>query len=139
MIQDLSYLVFRVLISAMMLFGHGWGKLSGFSTKALLFADPFGLGSNMSLGLAVFAEALCPIFVAFGLMTRLASIPIIVTMYVAAFIIHAADPFSRKEMAILYLISFAFIFLQGSGRYSLQHLFKISSSSRSSLVAWLLK
>ena len=38
-----------------------------------------------------------------GLGTRLASIPLMITMFVAAYISHVVDPFGRKEMALLYL------------------------------------
>ncbi len=53
-----------------------------------------------------------------GFKTRLAAIPVIITMAVAAFIVHAADPLGTKEMAILYLIAFTVIALLGAGKYS---------------------
>ncbi len=39
-------------------------------------------------------------------------------MAVAAFVVHGADPFERKEMALLYLIGFTAIALLGAGKYS---------------------
>ena len=53
-----------------------------------------------------------------GLKTRLASVPLIVTMIVAAFIVHAGDPFAKKELALVYLVGFLAIFFTGPGEYS---------------------
>ena len=61
-----------------------------------------------------------------GLGTRLATIPLMITMLVAAFIGHGADPFGRKETALLYLMIYLTIFVIGSRKYSIDYL--ISSS-----------
>ena len=42
-----------------------------------------------------------------------------VTMAVAAFMIHAADPFAKQEKALVFLIAFVALLLTGPGRYSL--------------------
>jgi len=111
--------VLRVSVGLMMAFGHGWGKLTGFSERAAQFADPYGLGSTLTLALAVWAEFICSIALAMGLLTRVALIPLIITMLTAVLIIHADDPWARKEMALMYLIPFITIMITGPGRYSL--------------------
>ncbi len=99
---------------------HGTPKLIKlFSSEEIAFADPFGVGMGFTLALAVFAEFICSILVILGLGTRLAVIPLIITMFTAAFIIHAADPFSGKEMALLYLLTFTVILITGAGKHSL--------------------
>jgi len=40
-------------------------------------------------------------------------------MFVAAFIVHINDPFSRMEKAILFLAVFIALMLTGPGKYSL--------------------
>lgn len=120
--RDLGLFIFRVSVGAMMLFGHGWGKLNNLMEGASSFPDPLGVGPTLSLGLAVFAEFFCSVLVAFGLFTRAAAVPLIVTMAVAALIIHGADPWADKEMAVLYGVSFLLIFLAGPGRLSLDSL-----------------
>jgi len=121
---SVGLLVLRVGVGLMMAFGHGWGKLVGFAERADRFADPFGLGSSVSLSLAVFAEFFCSLALALGLFTRAAVVPLIVTMLTAALIIHGDDPFGRKEMALIYLAPFVTILITGPGRYSLDRLFK---------------
>ncbi|MFT5749196.1 MAG: putative oxidoreductase [Ancylomarina sp.] len=120
---DLLSFVLRVTIAAFML-THGIGKLSLLaSASEIQFPDPIGVGATFSLALAVFAEVICSILIGFGLVTRFATIPLIVTMLVATFIVHGADPFAKKEFALLYLLVYLAIFVVGSRKYSLDALF----------------
>ena len=112
----------RVGAGLMMAFGHGWGKLIGFGARSGQFADPLGVGSPVSLGLTVFAEFFCSLALVLGLFTRGAVIPLMVTMLVAALVIHGDDPWGKKELALLYLASFAALFIAGPGKYSLDRL-----------------
>ena len=117
-----ALLVFRTAIGGMML-THGLPKAQRIFTGNWNFSDPIGLGPELSLFLAAFAEAGCSILIILGLWTRLASIPLIITMAVAAFIRHAPDPFSSKERALLYLFAFILLAFFGSGKYSLDRKF----------------
>ncbi len=104
---------------------HGWPKLMRFfSEDSIKFADPIGIGVIPSLLLAVFSEVVCSVFIILGLGTRAASIPLIITMMVAAFIVHADDPFARKEMALLYLLGYIMLLILGSGKYSIDRYFR---------------
>jgi len=47
------------------------------------------------------------------------AIPSAITMVVAAFIVHGADPLQKKELALVYLIMFLAIALLGPGKYSI--------------------
>lgn len=116
---SLGLLLLRVAVGGMMLVGHGWGKLTNFAAKSATFPDPLGIGPVLSMALATGAEVLCALAVILGFATRWAVVPLMVTMLVAAFIIHAADPWMKKEFALLYFFPFATLFLTGAGRYSL--------------------
>ncbi|MGD8439942.1 MAG: DoxX family protein [Holophagae bacterium] len=117
--NDIGLLVLRVGVGAFMLVAHGWGKLVGFGDLAGQFPDPIGLGSTVSLVLAIFAEVLCALLVVLGLGTRFAAVPLLVTMLVAAFVVHADDPWGKKEFALLYAIPFVTLIFTGGGRYAL--------------------
>ena len=56
--------------------------------------------------------------VALGALTRLAVIPLIITMMVAVFLIHGDDPWAKKELAAFFLGIYAALLLTGAGRYS---------------------
>jgi putative oxidoreductase len=102
---------------------HGYPKLMKLLAGGeIRFADPFALGMTFSLVLTVFAEFFCSILIGFGFGTRLATIPLIITMLVAAFIAHGDDPFGKKEMALLYIVVYVFLLFAGSGKFSVDYL-----------------
>lgn len=115
---DFAILILRVSIGLLML-THGIPKLNMLLSGEIQFPGLFGMPPAISLFLAVFAELFCSVLLIFGLATRLAAIPLFFTMVVAAFVVHADDPFSQKELALIYLVSYVVIFLQGSGKYSI--------------------
>jgi putative oxidoreductase len=96
----------RITCGGIMAIQHGFGKLTSYSEKAATWADPIGVGSELSLGLAILAEFFCSIFVVFGCGTRGAAVPLAITMFVAFFVVHGDDPFRDKELAFLYLACF---------------------------------
>lgn len=114
---DLGLLILRLVSGAAML-THGYPKLQKVIDGNFQFGDPLGVGPEISLILAVFAEAICSTLIIIGLTTRLAVIPLIVTMGVAFFIVHAADPFKTKELALIYLSIFLALFFTGPGKFS---------------------
>ncbi|MEQ1876699.1 MAG: DoxX family protein, partial [Bdellovibrionia bacterium] len=93
--------------------------LFSWSEKAATWADPIGVGPQTSLALAIFAEVFCSLGIVTGLCTRLAAIPLMVTMFVASVIVHADDPWSKKELSAVYFIAFTAILVMGPGRLSL--------------------
>lgn len=120
--RNLGLFFLRVGIASMMLFGHGFEKAVSFSDKAANFPDPLGIGSALSLGLVVFAELGCSLAIGFGFLTRLATIPLIITMLMAVFVIHGGDPWMKQEKAVLYLIPYFTLLFTGAGRYSVDWL-----------------
>lgn len=118
-LQHIGFALLRIIPSAMMLFVHGIGKFQKLIAGDFAFADPIGIGQAPSLFLAVIGEVVAPILIIVGFKTRFAAIPAFITMFVAAFVQHGADPFTKKELAILYAVIFLVIGLIGPGKYSL--------------------
>ncbi len=123
-LQGVAELILRVGVGLFMLLSHGWGKLFSFSEKSEYFPDPLGIGSIASLSLATFAEFFCSILLIFGLFTRFAAFNLLITMLVAGLIFHAADPFAKKELALLYALVFLYFSIVGGNRYSLDQWFR---------------
>lgn len=121
--KDAGLLILRLFTATTMMLSHGWMKLEKLLDGNLEFANVMGMGEPTSLVLAVFAEVICSLLVALGLMTRLALIPLIITMIVAVFIIHADDPFSKQEFGLLFMIPFITLLLTGPGKFSLDYYF----------------
>lgn len=118
---DFLLLLIRIIAGGFML-THGYPKMIKLLDGNFQFADPLGLGVELSLILAVFAEIVCAFFILLGILPRLSAIPLIVTMLVAAFIAHAGDPFKSKEASLMYLLLYVIVLILGAGKYSIQGL-----------------
>jgi putative oxidoreductase len=115
-------LLLRLSVGLIMAFSHGLNKLLNFSARSANFPDPIGLGNLLSMSLVVFAEFFCSIALMVGFITRGAVMPLIITMFVAASVIHGDDPFNKKELALLFLTAYSVILITGPGKYSLDRL-----------------
>jgi len=101
---------------------HGYDKLIHFSTYQDQFINFLGLGKTLSLALVVFAEFFCSLFLMLGLFTRLATIPLIITMCVVLFKINHGEVFGKAESVPLFLICFLTLLIIGPGRVSVDSL-----------------
>ncbi|WDQ14837.1 DoxX family protein [Rhodopirellula sp. P2] len=128
---SLGLLALRVAFGCFMLV-HGLQKVMGFSTISEGFPDPLGMGHQLSLVCAIATEVGCSILLILGLGTRVAVAGLAFTMFVALFLVHGGDPWKVKELAAVYLATYAVIFLTGPGAISLdQKLFGKSGSEES--------
>ena len=116
--NSLGLLILRVVAGGFMM-THGLQKLENFSEMQNQFVDLFGIGMPANLALVIGAELFCALLILLGVATRLAAVPLFVTMCVAGFMIHANDPFQKKELALLYAGVFAALFFLGTGQYGL--------------------
>ncbi|MGC3977556.1 MAG: DoxX family protein [Paludibacteraceae bacterium] len=117
-LKDFGLLVFRLIIGFFML-SHGWQKLSNFGEMSQQFPPMLGLSSQVGLSLIIFAEFFCSIALILGLFTRLATIPLIIGMSVAAFLAHSGQPFGARELPLLYLGMYVVLLLTGAGKISI--------------------
>lgn len=118
---NIGLLIFRLIIGIFM-FLHGWQKITNFEMLSTVFPDPLGIGASASLVLIILAEVGCSLLIIFGIFTRLAAIPPMFGMAVAAFMVHANDPFTVKEIAFLYLFLYVALFFLGAGKFSVDYL-----------------
>lgn len=116
--NELSMTLLRVFAGLAMAFAHGLGKfpisdqfVSGVASMGLPFPVLFAW-------LAALSEFVGGILLAAGLCTRLGALSITATMAMAAFVVHAQDPFMKKEMALLYLVIGLVFLARGAGKFS---------------------
>jgi putative oxidoreductase len=126
---DVALLIARIGIAALML-THGIPKLVMlFSAAPVQFPPVLGMSAGLSLALTVFAEVFCSVLLLAGFATRLATVPLIITMVVAILAIHIADPIGVKEPALHYLLVYVVLLFAGSGRYSIDYLLQDKKKS----------
>lgn len=119
---NLVLLFVRIGVGFLMM-THGVPKMQKlFAGGDIKFADTFGIGPTPTLALVVFAEVICSALIILGLFTRLAVIPLTITMAIAAFVIHGSDPIGDKEASLMYLMIYLIILAAGPGRYSVDRL-----------------
>lgn len=130
---DVALLIARIGVTGLML-THAIPKLMMLiSSGPVQFPPVMGMSPEFSLSLAVFAELFCSVLILTGFATRLATIPLIVTMLTAVFLIHAADPFDIKESGLNYLLVYVVLLFGGSGKYSVDYLLSRKSGTSGSI------
>jgi len=120
--KDIVLLLVRVFVGFAML-SHGFPKLQMLLAGGKIeFFDFMGLGPQISLILTVFAEFVCSILLILGLFTRVSLGFLIFTMIIAGFVVHGADPFEKREMALVYLSVYLLLMVIGAGKISVDHM-----------------
>lgn len=107
------------LASCLAILSHGVPKLIGLEELRSDFPDPLGLGAELSALWVVFAEVGCAGLLLTGLLSRLSALILAGTMLGIALVHHFPDPWSAKELPLLYAAIFASLTLTGPGSVSL--------------------
>src|SRR5262249_26834132 len=91
---SLGLLFMRIGAGALLIYGHGWPKLTHFTERAGRFADPLHIGNERSMMLAVFAECVCAAAVILGFATRFAAAVLVIFFTIIVSMVHRGAPFS---------------------------------------------
>lgn len=115
---NIALLVLRVGFGVLMVHG-GYYKLTHIDEILNRgFMSFIGLSPKISLYLLIFAEFFCAGLVVIGLFTRLATIPLIISGFVALIKAHDSDVFGAGQPITLYIIAWIVILLLGAGKIS---------------------
>ncbi len=111
---DNGLFLLRISVSFLML-SHGIPKALDYERLLHDFPDPLNVGHAVSLQLMLFAEIGCSALLIFGLLGRFASLTLFIAMMVAVFVHHLHDPWSVRELPLLYAVVYATLTLTGPG------------------------
>jgi putative oxidoreductase len=116
---DLALLILRVAFGAALALTHGRAKLTAperfveaLSKRNFPLPGFFGWA-------AILTEFVGGALLVVGLLTRPAATLVVITLGVAAFDFHSADPFAKRELALAYAVVALSVAIAGPGRYSL--------------------
>ncbi|MCH8233680.1 MAG: DoxX family protein [Bacteroidetes bacterium] len=121
---NIGLMLLRIFAGLSISLAHGINKIpvsDGFIGATRELGFPFPAGFAWAAGISEFG---CGLLLAAGLVTRPSAFFLSATMFVAAFVRHADDPFGTKEKALLYLSIFVFFLLSGSGKFGTDHLLR---------------
>jgi putative oxidoreductase len=119
--MSFALLILRIVAGGLIM-THGYSKLVSFASKSSTFGDPYHIGSSTSLALVIFAEFFCGALVVMGLLTRLACIPLIITMGTVVFIVNHGKLTGTGELPVLFLGCFITLLFSGPGKASIDRL-----------------
>lgn len=119
--RDIVLFLTRTAAGLMMILNHALPKLEKWEVMKTEFYSWMGLSPHTSAVLVIIAELGAAALLVIGLGSRLAALMLAGAMAVAAFGAHMDHPFSKKELAIVYLIIFAVLIASGPGKYSIDH------------------
>ena len=111
-------LFMRVMAALLLLLIHGLPKLLDWSGELQRIEDPFGLGAPLTLGLAVFAEVVCPLLLVLGIAARLACLPVLAVLLIALLVVHPDWTLEQGQFAWLLVALYGGLALTGPGGYS---------------------
>jgi len=118
-LHHLGLLFLRISGGLFLLWVHGLPKLLNYSEELLRIEDPFHLGANVTLCLAIFAEVVCPLLIIAGVFVRLACLPILFVLWVALLLVHPQWSLAEGQFGWLLLILFTTVLIAGPGRLAL--------------------
>jgi putative oxidoreductase len=134
---DLGLLLLRVSVSWLMIRYHGWGKLTGWADERVrlpnlfaldgvrkefhTFPNYIGISSELSYVLVTWCETFGSLAIMAGLLTRLHSLGLTITMAVAWVFHHGmklTGP-GAGELPFSWIFVYLLLVLAGPGKYSL--------------------
>ncbi len=131
--SNLSRLFLRLFVGIMFM-QFGIRQLMNYENLTTHFPDALGIGNETTLIVMIAIEICCSVMIMFGFLTRLASIPPIISMIIAenvilTEIVHQV-PYTLAStqpgyLPVMFIGIFIFIILAGPGKISLDYLISL--------------
>lgn len=117
----IALFVFRIALSLELMIAHGLKKLGVGVSEAEKVPNPLNLPEAFNSLFADAANLVFPVFVIFGICTRIAVLPILAVTLTGYFILHWNDALLIKDTPFMYSLCYLFLLFAGPGKYSIDH------------------
>jgi len=117
----ITLLLFRIAVSAELIAAHGLKKIGVGVTQAERVPNPLHMPEAFNQVFATAANLVFPLFVMAGLLTRLATIPVLAVTLTGFFVVHLHDPVLVRDTPYIYSVVFLLILVMGPGKYSVDY------------------
>ncbi|BAP31410.1 DoxX family protein [Chryseobacterium sp. StRB126] len=117
----IALFIFRTALSLELIFAHGLKKLGIGVVEAEKVPNPLKLPEAFNSLFADAANLFFPVFVIFGLFTRVAILPILAVTLTGYFVLHWNDALLIKDTPFMYSLCYLFLLFVGPGKYSIDH------------------
>ena len=117
----IALFVFRIALSLELIVAHGLKKLGVGVAEAEQVPNPLHLPQEFNSLFADTANLVFPVFVIFGLFTRVVVLPILAVTLTGYFILHWNDALLIKDTPFMYSLCYLFLFFVGPGKYSIDN------------------
>jgi putative oxidoreductase len=123
---DLGLFILRVWTGLSLFRLHGIEKIVNFSGMLSHFPDPLHIGPLPGLIFAMLSDSVCSILVILGLMTRFASLIIVINLFVVFMFMHNFSFMGgdHSQLVYVYLGAFLMILVSGGGKISVDNFIK---------------
>ena len=127
---DCGLLLLRIGAGTTLFLRHGWEKVSTLTLINEHFPDPIGLGHSLTWSIALFNDGIFSLLIVLGIATRWLSALAMVNIFIAWALVHHFGFLGKSpgadhgELIVLYLWAFLTLIVTGSGRYSIEAMFK---------------
>jgi len=117
----IALLLFRIAVSAELIAAHGLKKIGVGVTQAEIVPNPLHLPEAFNQIFATAANLVFPLFVMAGLLTRLATLPVLAVTLTGFFVVHLHDPILVRDTPYIYSVAFLLVLMMGPGKYSFDY------------------
>jgi putative oxidoreductase len=116
--SEKAYFLLRVAVGVLFLY-HGITKLGGMAGTAGFFGNIGIPAPALFAWVVALTETLGGAMLILGLFTRIASIPLAITMLVAAIMVHIPKGFGNTELVMVLFFAVVLFGMMGPGKISL--------------------
>lgn len=119
-VASAGLLVLRLAVGVSLFIDHGWHHLN--NLKTIQTGDPLGMGGERWVYVVLMGQAIGPLLIALGLLTRISALACAVVAGAGFFMLAEDATVTQHESALLYFAIFVALLFTSAGDFSIDGL-----------------